>query len=501
MIAPTSSAEAALPRQGRQQALPPVCGFALALGTGPTRGHPQSAHNNPWVAQLGEHTRLEETAGGVPWAGTLIGRGTLARDGNTALVLAGELYNRDDLARAAGGDAGGVPDADLVLALWRRYDLAALRLLNGRYALILADAGRVVAATDHAGSIPLHLSVRPEGQDGQDGTVHAATEAKTLYAQGLKPHQVAAGTAVVLHHGTRRTVRTWVPPQSRRIVPADEAVADLRCRLSRAVRARCAGDRRPTVVLSGGIDSSAVTALTAAACGGARTVSLGTDAGDEFAAAALVARHVGTEHEELTVGSEQLVAELAWAVWAAEITDPDVLEYLLPLVALYRRLPGRRRILTGYGADIPLGGMHRDTAGLGTLDEVLATDMATYDGLNEMCPALSGIAGHWTTHPYWDRDVLDLLVGLEPGLKRRDGTDKWVLRTAFRDLLPDSVVRRRKLGIHEGSGTTSTWTRLLLQDGVPPQRIPGAKLAQARRLHQRLVAGGEHPADLAGGPR
>src|SRR4051794_35260264 len=106
MIAPTSSAEAALPRQGRQQALPPppplppVCGFALALGPGP-------AHDNPRFAQLGEHTHLEETAGGVPWTGTLIGQGTLARDGNTALVLAGELYNRDDLAHAAGGDAGG----------------------------------------------------------------------------------------------------------------------------------------------------------------------------------------------------------------------------------------------------------------------------------------------------------------------------------------------------------------------------------------------------------
>jgi len=466
----------------RYAALPPVRGFALQLGAGPAVGSSR-------FAQVGERSRLDEMGGGIPWAGTLIGHGTLVRDGGTALVLTGELYNRADIGRALGDNVTGLSDADLVLALWRRYDLGALRLLNGRYALVLAEGGRVVTATDHAGSVPLYIAVRAE-------VVHTATEAKSLYAKGCSPQQVPAGTAVVVHHGMQRAISTWLPPQGRRIVRPDEAIADLRDRLGHAVHARCVGDARPTVVLSGGIDSSAVTALTAAACGGARTVSLGTDAGDEFAAARLVARHVGADHEEINVGSAPLIDELAWTVWAAEITDPDVLEYLLPLVALYRRLGGPpRRILTGYGADIPLGGMHRDTDDLGKLDAVLTTDMASYDGLNEMCPSLSGIAGHWSTHPYWDRDVLEFLVSLEPGLKRRGGTDKWVLREAFRDLLPASTVRRRKLGIHEGSGTTSTWTRELLAAGVPAGRIRDAKLAQATRLHQRLVVGGGHPAD------
>jgi (carboxyethyl)arginine beta-lactam-synthase len=490
-MAPTLPLLAEAPRRPAERigGLPPVQGFAVLVGRGRTPDRQR-------FAQLGERTGVEESAGGVPWSGTLIGPGAVARDGDTALVLAGELYNREDLGVALGDDVSGVPDADLVLALWRRYDLGALRLLNGRYALVLADGGRVVAATDHAGSVPLHVAVRPDA-------VHAATEAKTLHATGLAPVRVAAGTALVVSGGGRDTgtIRTWVPPQSRRIVTGHRAVAELRGRLECAVRARCAGDPRPTVVLSGGIDSSAVTALAAAVCGTARTVSLGTDAGDEFDAARVVARHVGTDHRELTVAADDLVADLPWAVWAAEIVDPDVLEYLLPLVALYRRLGGPpRRVLTGYGADIPLGGMHRDTADLGALDTVLATDLATYDGLNEMCPQLSGIAGHWSTHPYWDRDVLDLLVGLEPGLKRRDGTDKWVLRAAFGDLLPGSTVHRRKLGIHEGSGTTSTWTRVLREAGVPADGVRDAKLAQARRLHARLVVGDVDPSDATWEP-
>lgn len=470
----------------RRAVLPAIRGFDLRLGDGLAMGSPR-------LAQLGEQWRFDDTAGGVRWLGTLIGSGRPVVDAGAALVLAGELYNREDIGRALGEDVHGVPDPELVLALWHRYHLGALRLLNGRYALVLAHRGRVIVATDHAGSVPLYVAV------GADG-MHVATEAKALYAKGLGPQQVAAGTAQVVEGGTRRTIRTWQPPQGRRIVSGDEAVAELRHRLGRAVAARCPSTVRPTVVLSGGIDSSTVTALAAGLCGGARTVSLGTDAGDEFAAARVVADHLGTEHEEITIDSRTLIDDLAWTVWAAEITDPDVLEYLLPLVALYRRLPGpARRILTGYGADIPLGGMHRDTVDLGTLDAVLATDMATFDGLNEMCPALSGFAGHWSTHPFWDRDVLDFLVGLEPGLKRRGGTDKWVLREAFRDLLPPSTVGRRKLGIHEGSGTTSTWTKVLLAAGVPAGRVREAKLAQATRLHHRLVIGGEHPADRVWG--
>jgi (carboxyethyl)arginine beta-lactam-synthase len=451
------------------------------------------------LAQSGPRSRLDVVAGGISWVGTLVGDApTMSSDRDTGLVLAGELYNRDELAGILGVPRGeGLADGDLVLGCWRRYDTSALRLLNGRFALVLADHGRVVVATDHAGSLPLHVAA---GSDGAAPSVRVATEAKALADGDVPASRVPAGAALVFSPGcsTPTPIRTWVPPQARRILPAAEAVARVRRRLERAVRARVGATGPPTVVLSGGIDSSVVAALTVAACGGARTVSLGTDAGDEFDAARLVARHLGTEHRELTVDSRELVGELAWAVWAAEITDPDVLEYLLPLVALYRRLDRSPcRILTGYGADIPLGGMHRDTVSLGTLDAVISADMDGFDGLNEMAPALSGIAGHWSTHPYWDRDVLDLLVSLEPGLKRRAGTDKWVLREAFRSLLPEATVRRRKLGIHEGSGTTSTWTRLLRERGIPPDEVRAAKLAQTRDLYRRLVVGDEHPATIA----
>jgi (carboxyethyl)arginine beta-lactam-synthase len=129
----------------------------------------------------------------------------------------------------------------------------------------------------------------------------------------------------------------------------------------------------------------------------------------------------------------------------------------------------------------------------GPLDTAVALDMATFDGLNEMSPVLAAAAGHWTSHPYWDRDVLDLLVGLDAGLKRRHGRDKWVLRAAMTGLLPEETVRRPKLGVHEGSGVSAAFTRLLAGRGVAERDVPTVKRRVVRELYDRTVAGGEHP--------
>ena len=466
--------------------LPPIVGFGVHTGRPGPVGPPAR------FAAVGRRLPVAAEIAGYALAGTVVTphpTGVVAPVSGDGLVvlLAGELYHRDPLIEVVGADRAAT-DAELVLACCQRYGVTAFRLFNGRYAAVVLSARRVVVATDHAGSVPVAMR-----HDGHGVTV--ATELKVLSgAPGA--HRVPAGTAMVFDlagEAAPRAVRTWAPPHARTLLSPAVAVPAVADRLGAAVRARVGSplggaDRGPTVVLSGGIDSSAVAAFAVQAARPVSTVTLGTDAGDEFAAARTVAIELGTEHSEVKLAIDELVGELPWAVAAAEIADPEILEYLLPLVSLYRRLPtGPQRILTGYGADIPLGGMHRSTEPLELLDDAIAADLAGYDGLNELSPLLSGIAGHWSTHPYWDREVLDLLVALEPGLKRRHGRDKWVLREAMRGLLGSSTVDRPKLGIHEGSGLTRAWSARLREAGVPPARVPAAKQAMATRLYRLLV--------------
>ncbi|MGK3944646.1 asparagine synthase-related protein [Streptomyces caeruleatus] len=485
--------------------LPAAVGFLAEIR--PDGGPPL----RPDFASLGGRTELAEGTGGQSLRAVLLHSGAPdgahARDRGRTVVFAGELYNRDELARLL--PAGLSPDSDaaLVLALFGSYDVHAFRLLNGRFAALVAAGERVVLATDHAGSVPLYASVAA-------GRVLAATEAKALRAAtGGQPlparpvrrltgvHQVPAGTVLDIRVSTAECVahRTWAPPLARRIVSENEAVETVRQVLDRAVRVRTGADT-PLVVLSGGIDSSSVAALSAhRSAGRIETVSMGTEEADEFPQARVVATHLGSAHREITVSMADLLRQLPHAVWAAESLDPDIIEYLLPLTALYLRLEGSgRRILTGYGADIPLGGMHREDR-LPQLDTAVCHDMATFDGLNEMTPVLSQISGHWSTHPYWDRDVLDVLVALEAGLKRRYGQDKWVLRAAMGDLLPHEVVIRPKLGVHEGSGVTAAFTRLLTDAGVPDQQVHRAKELVVQELFDHVVVAGRHPVEVKTG--
>ncbi|MFF9818660.1 asparagine synthase-related protein [Streptomyces sp. NPDC014006] len=483
--------------------LPPAFGFLAAARRG--------GGQEPWgaVATRGLGADFSQTLSAQEFSATVIHGADVdparawACEGDVAIVVAGEFYNREELYSVLPGDAAHEDDARLLLALFERYGLHAFRLVNGRFAAVVAAGPRLYAATDHAGSVPLYVRPAP-------GDIRVATEAKALFlaqapqgtplsgarrVPGLRGvHQVPAGAVLELSVATGggEVHRSWAPPLARRILPEDEAVQAVRAALERAVQRRLPVSGEPLVVLSGGIDSSSVAALASLA-GPIDSLSMGTDLSDEFPEARLVAEHLAARHAEQRIPMGELLRQLPHAVWAAETTDAEVIEYLLPLTSLYRRLDGpARRILTGYGADIPLAGMHREDR-LPNLDSAVAYDMATFDGLNEMSPVLAAISGHWTSHPYWDRDVLDLLVALEAGLKRRYGRDKWVLRASMTDLLPEETLFRPKLGVHEGTGVSTAFSRLLADHGVPENDIPAVKSLVVRELFDRTVAAGEHP--------
>lgn len=415
----------------------------------------------------------------------------VARAGDLAVLLVGEIP-----------DDGG-PEA--VLRLYRDLGPWAFSELTGRFAAVVVHGRdeRVTLSVDHAATVPLFVV------HTWDGDIEVATEAKALAGlrergrplpgtdevPGLRGvRRVRAGTCLTLQaSGHARARRTWTVPAHRERVAPDEAVAQVRAAVEDAVgwQAR----ERMTTVLSGGIDSSAVAATVNARLGSVSTVTMGTDRSDEFGPAALVATHLGARHTEVSTTVASVLAELPWVVALTECADPAVNEYLLPLARLYRELPSGSRVMTGYGADIPLGGMHRGQADL-ALEELIVDDMATFDGLGELSPNLGSHLGLWTAHPYWDRAVLQRLVTLAAGLKRREGIDKWVLRRAFADLLPTETVHRPKLGIHEGSGTTSSWSEQLLGLGVAAGRVHATKTRVSRSVYDLVVVGGVAPGDV-----
>ncbi len=264
-------------------------------------------------------------------------------DGAVTIAFNGEIYNfrrlREELA-AGGHRFVTAGDTEVLLAMYLRDGLGMLGRLEGMFAAAIHDGrdGRLHLIRDRVGVKPLWYAVG-------GGTVRFASEAKALLASGVLDRTVeidSLGAYLTLgyipaprsiwrgllklppgHHVTfdaapAEPVRWWEPPSESRPIGRADAVERVREALSAAVAKRLVADVPVGTLLSGGVDSSIVTALMCRATGDARAVKT-FSAGfaeadfDERPHAHAVAEHLGTDHRELLIkapDAEALLTEL-----------------------------------------------------------------------------------------------------------------------------------------------------------------------------------------------
>lgn len=246
------------------------------------------------------------------------------------IVFNGEIYNFSELRAelaAKGHSFRSASDTEVILAAYREWDMGCLARLNGMFALALYDRRRrrLFLARDRAGEKPLYYSIR-------DGVLAFASELKGLLADPVSPRRIdresldcylamgyvpgdrcilqgirklppAHALAFELERGSTRVWRYWsLPYASPARAHEAELVEELEGLLADSVRRQLVSDVPLGVLLSGGVDSSLVTAMAARAAPQLRTFTVrfpGHGSYDETAHARLVARHFGTEHVEL----------------------------------------------------------------------------------------------------------------------------------------------------------------------------------------------------------
>ena len=270
----------------------------------------------------------------------------LSADGRYACVFNGEIYNHRDLRAELEGRAArfrGTSDTEVIVEAAAAYGAeATVGRLWGMFALALWDRveGRLLLARDRLGKKPLYVA-RLDETGWLFGSELKAFHAVEGFRRELDPRAVAAylrygyvpsplaifrdtwklepGTYSVLRFGHPvRTERYWSPREAaraglaaRRDEPAEVLVSELDALLRDAVSRRMISDVPLGAFLSGGIDSSAVVALMQAqSTRPVRTFSVGFhhEEYDEAQAAAAVAGHLGTDHTELYVSSDEAQA-------------------------------------------------------------------------------------------------------------------------------------------------------------------------------------------------
>ncbi|MBL7625705.1 hypothetical protein I7412_00615, partial [Frankia sp. CN6] len=337
--------------------------------------------------------------------------GPFAAGGLTAV---GEvtLHNRDELAArlaAAGAPAPpGVADGELLLRCYAHLGAAGIAAAEGMFALAVADGADLVLVRDHVGARTLFHA-------RANGRWLAASSLRALRRWPALPTELDLGavrsflTFAYLpgEQTLLRGVREVLPGGCLRLRPDGTAVREpfwepaerldehleanangdtdgdavgdryargLRALLETAVGCRLPGGEQVGVLLSGGIDSSLVTALAAAlhdAPVRTYSISFGDGLPDELGYSGLVAAHCGTTHRVLTVPGRTVAARLAETVALLDSPVGDPLTVPNLLLAEAAAGDGLRVTLNGEGGDPVFGGpknlpmlvweLHRDS--------------------------------------------------------------------------------------------------------------------------------------------
>ena len=299
-----------------------------------------------------------------------------AADGS-ALVYNGEVYNHPELReelRADGEDFQTTSDTEVVHRLLERDGLAALDRFNGQFAFAWWEPRerRVTLVRDRFGVRPLHYALLP------DGTLAFGSEAKALFASGeiaarvdlegiddvftlwgVRPprsafagvRQVPAGGVVVWERGEIVAERRWWSPSYGETGAGHE---DLEALLRNSVRLRLRADVPVGTYLSGGLDSSLLTALAQEETEGELhtfSVAFRDARYDERQQQEQVAAALGTHHVVVEVGGEEIAQAFPDAVYHAETPLIRTAPAPLMLLAEAVREHGITVVATGEGAD------------------------------------------------------------------------------------------------------------------------------------------------------
>lgn len=394
-----------------------------------------------------------------------------APDGKQTLAVNGEIYNHREIRqRTADGYAYRTgSDCEVILALYREKGIDFLEDLNGIFAFALYDEEKddFLIARDPIGVIPLYI-----GHDA-DGTVYCASELKALegycetYETFLPGHYYrgSEGKMKKWYH------RSWEDYDNVKDKP--ETATHLRDALESAVRRQMMCDVPYGVLLSGGLDSSIISAVAKKYADrrietdGQQTAwwpqlhsfAVGLKGAPDLKKAREVADRIGTVHHEINYTIEEGIDAVRDVIYYIETYDVTTVRASTPMYLLARVIKsmGIKMVLSGEGADEVFGGylyFHKAPDARAFHEETVRkiSKLHLYDCLraNKSLSAW-GVEGRV---PFLDKEFLDVAMNLNPKVKMCPGQtmEKKVLREAFSDMLPESVAWRQKEQFSDGVG-------------------------------------------------
>jgi len=394
-----------------------------------------------------------------------------SKDKNLVLAANGEIYNHLSLRKELKKDYEfqTQSDCEIILALYQEKGAEFLNDLNGIFAFALYDVEKdeYLIARDHMGIIPLYM-----GWD-KNGTFYVASELKALEGICSKIELFPPGHYLSSKEGELKTwyTRDWKDYNT--VKDNETSIKEIRQALDEAVKRQLMSDVPYGVLLSGGLDSSITSALAKKYADkrietGDRenawyprlhSFAVGLEGSPDLAAAQKVAKHLDTVHHEIKFSIQEGIDAIKDVIYHLETYDITTIRASTPMFLMARAIKalGIKMVLSGEGSDELFGGylyFHKAPNAQEFHEETVRKleKLHQYDCLRaNKSLAAWGIEGRV---PFLDKEFIDVAMHINPKDKMINGErmEKWVLRKAFEDMLPKSVVWRQKEQFSDGVG-------------------------------------------------
>lgn len=406
------------------------------------------------------------------------GQPLFSPDGKQVLAVNGEIYNHKEIrARYQGRyDFQTGSDCEVILALYRDKGIDFLEDMNGIFAFALYDEEQdaFLIARDHIGVIPLYIGYN------DDGKVFVASELKALEGECDRYEPFLPG-----HYYWSKDPgmkpwykRDWMEYDNVKDNPASsDAIRDSLCA---AVKRQMMSDVPYGVLLSGGLDSSVISAITESYAERRietdsqsrawwprlHSLAVGLKGAPDLAKARQVADYIGTVHHEINYTIQEGLDALRDVIYFIETYDITTVRASVPMYLLARVIKsmGIKMVLSGEGADEIFGGylyFHKAPSA----DEFHKETVRKLSKLHQYdCLRANKSLSAWGVEgrvPFLDKEFLDVAMRTNPKAKMcsilpdsdpKASMEKRIVREAFEDMLPEEVAWRQKEQFSDGVG-------------------------------------------------
>ncbi len=408
---------------------------------------------------------------------------------NISLICNGEIYNYKILAKKYGFILETGSDCEIILHMYKKFGIKkTVEALDGVFMLVLFDKNnnKLFAARDPYGVRPGFIGYSNEG-------VFLASEAKSLTSLCDKLTPFKPGN--IWEYRTNKFDQFYFhKPYSLKNISESDIIEGIKKRLSDAVEKRMMADREVGSLLSGGLDSSLISALVNKFSNKKlKTFSVGMPNSIDLRYANIVAEHLKTDHYNIEISTEVFLESIEEVIYKIESFDTTTVRASVGnfLVSKFIRENSECKVIfNGDGSDEVCGGYlyMRDAPNPKAFQnecEKLVSELYFFDVLRSDRSISSN--GLEPRTPFLDKEFVKYYLSIPPEKKLFDGhkiIEKGLLRKAFDNvgLLPESILWRRKCAFSDGvSEITNSWHHKI-QDFVESKISDSEFINESRRI-------------------